>query len=115
MSIAEPREPQVPHFKQLIACGGGELIRLRVGSATEWALVGATSQGWLPIFVLAKTPVVENAITDAFGSRSSRFGSDVLTYGTGNPLIPDYSGPCDLETGPLFNQHGTVWLGDNDL
>jgi hypothetical protein len=106
---------KLPNFKALDSCAPGELIRIRLGKDTEWALTGRRSGEFFPVFVLPK----EGApyFLNVFGPMDilkSGYENPVLSYGHHYELRPDHKGPCDVTSGPLFEVEGALILSGTD-
>src|ERR1039458_1442516 len=86
-------------FKGLDSCKPRDLIRIKLGERTEWALVGSPGNEYLPVFVLSSDGTAHYFnVMGTMGCLKQKFEAPVLCYGQDYTLLPNHAGPCDLVT-----------------
>jgi hypothetical protein len=95
----------------LAQCAPRELVQVKVGDPTEWAIVGAEDPGYFPLIVLSGdgAPFVLNVSPDP-GEFETRA---VAKYGTNYRFAFDPMGPCQIGDGTLSKTVGSVVLTDD--
>jgi hypothetical protein len=102
-------------LNSLDRCGPGHLIRINLNDRTEWAIVGkSNSRQMLPVLVLTgeSAPYFLNVVNEIEELRQE-YERPVLSYGHSYTLNPDHIGPCDVNSGPLFELNGVLIVADS--
>jgi hypothetical protein len=102
----------VTTFKLLEDCNLRDLIRINLGTSTEWALVSTKTRDLLVVVVLSgkSAPYSCNAM-GGMGVKDE-FADPVLYYGHDYTFAPDHTGPCDVKSGQLFGANGSLLLSE---
>jgi|SRR5712671_1465220 len=102
-------------FGFLDKCEAGQLVRVKIGSIGEWAIVGARDRPIFPLVVLtgADSPYCINLYQN--GHIDGDFDTyAVLKCGTDYEIVPDHAGPCEIGVGQMFKRAGSLVLADTD-
>jgi hypothetical protein len=99
----------IPSLKFLEDCKPRDLIRINLGNRTEWGLVGTKSERILLVCVLSGpgAPYLFDA-AGYMGMVKPEYDDAVLWYDKAYSLRPDHAAPCDVNSGSLFDLHGTM-------
>jgi hypothetical protein len=93
----------------LAQCTVRELIRVKVGNGTEWAIVGAQDPGLFPLVLLTgkSAPFVVNVPPNDPGDFETY---PVAKYGLDYRFAHDPNGPSEIGDGPLSKTAGSLVL-----
>jgi hypothetical protein len=101
-------------FKFVNDCKPGDLLRVKIEGAAEFAILGANEGRALQALVVLKDnepPFVINLL------ESGRIDGDFETYAAlvyGKcEILPDHSDRCEIGAGPLFTKVGALVLADD--
>jgi hypothetical protein len=105
----------IPSFKFLEDCVPRDLVRINLGDRTEWALVGTKNERLLLVCILSgnDAPYLFDA-AGYMGPVKPEHDNPVLWYGRAYSLLPDHAGACNVNSGPLFGVHGTMFHSEVD-
>ena len=102
-------------FEFLKNCKPGELLRVKINDAAEFALLGAKeslSHSFQPLVVLKENvpPFAFNLLGS--GHMDGDFDTyAALSYGKFE-ITPEHTGRCEIGNGPLFTKAGSLILSD---
>jgi hypothetical protein len=101
-------------FRFVRDCVPGDLLRVKIGDAAEFAIMGAPEGNALCALIVLKDnepPFAINLLES--GSIDGDFGTyAALVYGQWK-LVTDHSDRCEIGTGPLFTKVGALVLSDD--
>jgi hypothetical protein len=104
----------VPLFEFVKDCKPGDLLRVKIDDASEFAILGASEgRGLLALVVLKndEPPFTINLL------ESGHIDGDFETYAAlvygKYEILPDHSDRCEIGTGPLFTTAGALVLTED--
>jgi hypothetical protein len=104
-----------PELKFLKECSGGELVRVKTGDGSQWAIVGKPDRRYQPIVLLSTTipPMAVDMLEGgAVAGDFERYSA--LSFGTKYSILPQYQGSCQLGAGSLFTKAGSFIFADKE-
>jgi hypothetical protein len=106
----------VPKFEYLGNCKPGNLVRLKEGDETRWAITcGNEGRFVAPVLIMSETEVKTVNIMDGGRITGGFDVIPVLVYGADFTIEPDHTGPIVLVTGEISKIPGRILQSKEDL
>jgi len=107
----------IPTFEFIGSCKAGDLVRVKVGDTSEWAILGARQSGFAqPLMILNATTGPKTVNLFSEGRIEGDFATiPALQYGSEFEIEPDHTGPIALLAGETLKIPGRILQSGSDL